>query len=70
MKIEEFCIENDEFADPKKPGAPSQKWQVTSNSDGTITIKQGALCVDNNYEVDVDPPALAHGGPWQPGAYE
>ena len=35
---------------------------------GTVTIKQGNLCVDNNYRVDVDVPELAHGGPWQPGA--
>ena len=31
------------------PGAPSQKWEVESNSDGTITIKQGSLCADNNF---------------------
>jgi hypothetical protein len=57
-------------SDPeKKPGAPSQKWEVTSNSDGSVTLKQGGLCVDNNYIADVTPPpALAHGGPWQPGA--
>ena len=53
---------------PEKSGVPSQKWEVVSNSDGTVTIKQGQQCVDNNYEVDVSPPALAHGGPWQPGA--
>ena len=55
-------------ADPK---APSQKWEVASNSnsnDGTVTIKQGGLCADNNYIVEVAPPALAHGGPWLPGA--
>jgi hypothetical protein len=52
----------------KTPKSPSQKWDVSSNSDGTVTIKQGRLCVDNNYIVDVDPPpALAHGGPWHPG---
>ena len=55
-------------SDPEKPNVPSQKWEVNSNSDGTVTIKQGSLCVDNNYIVDVEPPALAHGGPWQPGA--
>lgn len=31
------------------PGAPNQKWAAASNSDGTIAIKQGSLCVDNNY---------------------
>ena len=53
-------------SDPEKPEGPSQKWDVVSNPDGTVTIKQGEQCVDNNY--DVAPPALAHGGPWQPGA--
>ena len=50
---------------------PSQKWDVVTNADGTITIKQGGLCVDNNYNVDpttAEVPELAHGGPWQPGA--
>jgi hypothetical protein len=46
-------------ADPAKPGTPSQKWEVAANADGTVTMKQGSLCVDNNYIVDVDPPALA-----------
>ena len=55
-------------SDSAKPGTPSQKWEVVSNGDRSVTIKQGALCVDNNYMVDVEPPALAHGGPWQPGA--
>ena len=62
------CME----AHPTKPDPlqmAQQKWDFVTNSDGTITIKQGGLCVDNNYIVDpVDVPALAHGGPWQPGA--
>merc|ERR1711920_487359 len=30
---------------------PSQKWEVSSTADGSITIRQGDLCVDNNYAV-------------------
>ena len=36
----------------RAPAAPNQQWTVESNSDGTITIKQGSLCVDNNYIAD------------------
>jgi hypothetical protein len=34
---------------PPSPKEASQKWQTTKHSDGTVTIKQGDLCVDNNY---------------------
>ena len=37
------------------PSKPSQKWEVTVNADQTITIKQGSLCVDNNFMVEPPP---------------
>ena len=37
------------------PSKPSQKWDVTVNADQTITIKQGSLCVDNNFMVEPPP---------------
>ena len=40
------------------PNSPSQKWEVGANTDGTITIKQGGLCVGNNYR------------PWSPPSEE
>jgi hypothetical protein len=44
-----------------KPNSPSQKWEVGTNSDGTITIRQGKLCVDNNYRV-WSPPSQGEAG--------
>ena len=32
------------------PTKPSQKWVFVSNSDGSVTIKQGGMCLDNNYK--------------------
>ena len=42
---------------PAPANQPSQKWTVVSNSDGSVTIKQGELCVDNNYRPTSLPPA-------------
>merc|ERR1712110_353949 len=39
-----------------QPQGPSQIWQVISNTDGSVTIKQGNLCVDNNYRLEPVPP--------------
>jgi hypothetical protein len=44
-----------------KPNSPSQIWEVATNSDGTITIKQGNMCVDNNYRV-WSPPSVTEVG--------
>ena len=33
--------------------APDQKWDIVANTDGTVTFKQGTLCVDNNFRVDL-----------------
>ena len=37
------------------PSTPSQKWEVAVNADQAITIKQGSLCVDNNFMVEPPP---------------
>ena len=49
------CVGPDEQAKPasKDKDVPSQQWSFVSNSDGTVSFKQGELCVDNNYRVDV-----------------
>ena len=44
-----------EFSPDEAPSKPSQKWDVTVNADQTITIKQGSLCVDNNFMVEPPP---------------
>jgi hypothetical protein len=31
-----------------KGAEPSQKWEYVSNADGTLTIRQGGLCITNN----------------------
>ena len=30
-------------------GAPNQIWKAVANADGSVTLQQGGLCVDNNY---------------------
>jgi hypothetical protein len=38
------------------PNQPNQVWSVTSNSgDGTVTIEQDGLCIDNNYNPNAPP---------------
>lgn len=37
-----------------EPSQPSQTWNVTKNDDGTISISQGSLCIDNNYRPYTD----------------
>ena len=36
-------------AAPTAAGQRDQKFEVVQNADGTVTIKQGGLCVDNNF---------------------
>ena len=53
------CVASGSGGDGSPPAAPpSQIWTVASNSDGTVTIEQNGLCIDNNYNVNPAPPTL------------